>query len=110
MIEHDKINAFNSFFSNASKSCDEGATLPADAFLICNILESFVISEEEVMDQIKIIDGSKSYGPDGISPQFIKIADNSLVKPLTKLYNLSLSLGKVPNIWKQANVVLPYIA
>ena len=46
-----------------------------------------------------------SYGPDGISPKFIKLADNSLVKPLTKLFNLSLSSGKVPKLWKQANVV-----
>ena len=72
---------------------------------MCDTLECITVSEEEVLDQIRILNGNKSYGPDGISPKFIKIAENSLVKPLTRLYNLSLSLGKVPNLWKQANVI-----
>ena len=51
---------------------------------------------------------NKAYGPDGMSPKFIKMGGNCLVKPLTKLFNLSLSIGKFPSIWKQANVLPLY--
>ena len=68
-------------------------------------MDQILVSEEDVKDQIRLLDGNKSYGPDGISPKFIKLASFSLVKPLTKLFNLSLNKGKVPKLWKQANVV-----
>ena len=100
-----KANAFNIFFSEASKLNQAGSSLPVDDSPLNNTLETITVSEEEVQDQIRFLNANKSYGPDGISPRFIKLADYSLVKPLTKLYNLSLSSGKVPKLWKQANVV-----
>ena len=100
-----KANAFNSFFSEASRLDDSSAYLPNDDSPKCNILDQILVSEEDVKDQIRLLDGNKSYGPDGISPKFIKLASFSLVKPLTKLFNLSLNKGKVPKLWKQANVV-----
>ena len=98
-----KANAFNTFFSEVSKLTQGQTLILGHDSPICDTLESISVSEEEVLDQIRILNGNKSYGPDGISPKFIKI--NSLVKPLTRLYNLSLSLGKLPNLWKQANVI-----
>ena len=100
-----KANAFNTFFSEASKLNQAESSLPVDDSPISNTLETISVSEKEVQDQIRLLNANKSYGPDGISPKFIKLAGNSLVKPLTKLYNLSLSSGKVPKLWKQANVV-----
>ena len=47
------------------------------------MLSDIVVREEEVLEQIKISDCNKSYGPDGISPRFIKMAGVSLVIPLT---------------------------
>ena len=58
-----------------------------------------------MFDQIKILDCNKSYGPDGISPNFIKMSRQSLVRPLTKLFNLSLSKGIFPSNWKKVNVL-----
>ena len=100
-----KANAFNKFFSEASKLTVGDTSLPDDDSPVCNTLETIIVSEEEVYNQIRALDANKSYGPDGISPKFIKLADNTLVKPLTKLYNLSLSSGQVPMLWKKANVV-----
>ena len=100
-----KANAFNTFFSEAGKLTHGQILILGDDSPMCDTLESITVSEEEVLDQIRILNGNKSYGPDGISPKLIKIADNFLVKPMTRLYNLSLSLGKVPNLWNQANVI-----
>ena len=81
------------------------AYLPNDDSPKCNILDKILVSEEDVKYQIRFLDGNKSYGPNGISSKFIKLVSFSLVKPLTELFNLSLTKGKVPKLWKQANVV-----
>ena len=56
-------------------------------------------------DQIKILNVNKAYGPDGLSPRFIKMSGQSLVKPLTKIFNMSLENGIFPSNWKKANVL-----
>ena len=93
-----KANAFNSFFSEASRLDDSSAYLPNDDSPKCNILDQILVSEEDVKDQIRLLDGNKSYGPDGISPKFIKLASFSLVKPLTKL--LSVPQGMLVCVWE----------
>ena len=82
-----KANAFSTFFSEASKLTKGQTLILGDDSPICDTLESMTVSEE-VLNQIRILNGNKSYGPDAISPKFIKIADNFLVKPLTRLFNL----------------------
>ena len=77
-----KANAFNTFFSEASKLTQGQTLILGDDSPICDTLESTVSSE--VLVQIKILNGNKSCGPDGISPKFIKIADNSLVNSLIR--------------------------
>ena len=99
-----KANTFDTFFSEASKLTQGQTLLLGDDSPICDTLESITVSEE-ILNQIRILNGNKSCEPDGISPKFIKIANNSLDKPLTRLFNLSVSLGKVPKLWKQANVI-----
>ena len=47
----------------------------------------------------------KATGPDGISARLLKECSNEIAPSLTALFNKSLSLGKVPEEWKEANVV-----
>ena len=71
---------------------DSAATLPQDIDPINETsLDSITIEESEVQDQLEILDINKSYGPDEISPQFLKLDCRVLSKPLTRLYNLLLS-------------------
>ena len=101
----DKASAFNDYFSKASSLDDTNASLPNDYYNFnVNVLNSFIITEE-VHDQIKMLQPDKGYGPDGISPKFIRIGGNYLIKLITNMFNKSLSLAKVPAIWKKANVI-----
>ncbi|XP_022181862.1 uncharacterized protein LOC111041765 [Myzus persicae] len=43
-------------------------------------------------------------GPDGITSSFLKACKSALIKPLFYLYNLSLSTGIFPDIWKKSFV------
>ena len=45
------------------------------------------------------------YGPDEISPVFIKEGCYVFVKPITELLNTSLLSKSFPDLWKQANVL-----
>ena len=56
-------------------------------------------------DQISLLDVNKSYGPDNISPKFIKEARFTVVPALVKLFNLSLTKCVFPASWKKANVI-----
>ena len=50
----------------------------------------------------------KASGTDKVSPRLLKEAKNEIVKPLSIIFNKSLTLGKVPRKWKVANVTLIY--
>ena len=98
-----KEEAFNEYFSQASTVDDTNAYLPViDRVLNINTLSSVEVTKQDTIDQLKSLDISKSYG---ISPVFLKESNRILVDSLTRLFNLSLKLSKVPHLWKQANVI-----
>lgn len=74
---------------------------------------------QEVMPPIEItpamvsvilanLNPSKSPGPDGIHPSFLKMLAPLISKPLATLFSLSLSSGRVPDDWRRA-VVTPLL-
>ncbi|CAG2226758.1 unnamed protein product [Mytilus edulis] len=58
-------------------------------------LNKFVITEKEILDQLKILNVNKPAGPDGISPRILKEVASFISKPLTKLFNMSLSVKQL---------------
>ena len=57
---------------------------------------------------MKRINPSKSPGPDMFHPNLIRQTEIELSKPLTHIYQKSLAEGKLPDIWKCANVTAIY--
>ena len=53
---------------------------------------------------LSIMDAKKTTGVDGIPARILKLCARELSFPLTKLFNLSFSLGEVPLTWKRANI------
>ena len=101
-----KAEAFNEYFASQTVLADDNVSLPQnypqfEHSSLCDI----VITEEEVLDQIKAIKSNKATGPDLVSPRMIKEAAESICPSLTKLFNLSLRCGVVPAMWKEANVI-----
>ena len=92
----EKAQAFNLFFHNASLLDDSNAMLPDEMNFFHNSLDAINITLQDVIDQINILDTTKSYGPDQISPRFIKEGGLCLAESLCTLFNMSLKLGKVP--------------
>lgn len=100
----DKANAINKFFTDISCINDEPDLPPQGPGPPLHHMETFRITENEVLDQLQIINICKPSGPDGVSPQVLKYTAQSIYKPLTKLFNISLTMelflvfGKLPKL------------
>ena len=103
-----KADSFNEFFSRVTFVEDAYDNIPNIEPLLAGnnyMLRNITVTENEVLDQLKILNTSKAYGPDEVSPKLLKEASSSIVPSLTKLFNASLIVGKFPNSWKAANVM-----
>ena len=69
---------------------DSGARVPENPRIVNEgpKLEYVNITLQDVIDQIKCLDCSKSYGPDGISPVFIKEGGPTLQRVLHRLFSM----------------------
>jgi len=101
----DKANVFNDFFLSHSNIDVTSAELPNEVVDPEYRLDDIAATEQEVGDLISSLDVNKATGPDSISSKMLKHAGNAIVPSLTKLINICLSKNRVPNLWKQANVL-----
>jgi len=58
-----------------------------------------------VLKALKDIDPSKACGPDQIPTRVLRECSSEIAPSLTRLINISLSVGFVPQDWKLANIV-----
>lgn len=100
-----KASLFNDFFLSHSDIDTSNVRLPAVQVDTEIKLSDIIVTDQEVKDLIQILDTSKSTGCDEISPKLVSIAGDSIVSPLTRLFNLCLHKNKLPSLWKKANVI-----
>lgn len=65
----------------------------------------FKITEEMVKEAIKKSKKSKALGPDDLSPLMLHYIGPQGIKYLTRLYNLSVNSGIIPQRWKTARII-----
>lgn len=103
-----KASTLNEFFLTNSTIDTTNARLPQPNLLTQNSLDTIQLNDDDVLQLLNSVDTSKATGPDNISPKMLKEAAPSIARPLTRLFNLSLSTCVFPDIWKQANVIPLY--
>ena len=67
-------------------------------------ISPLVISNDGVLQQLKELNASKAQGPDEIPPWFLKLAAEDISPYLTNIFQTSIDTGKVPSMWKEANI------
>ena len=101
----EKANVLNDFLSSVF-TCEDANNIPNfdcgrnDIKLINNVS----INEDMMLKALNSLDVSKSPGPDEVHPRVLKELATVLACPLTLLFNKSMSEGKLPYLWKQAEV------
>ena len=106
-------DAFNSYFTNigpqlATKIRNKHVNSNFSKFLPPKFEKSLFFTptdEEEVLKIVRCLKPSRSSGHDEISVNLLKKIILQLTKPLTYIFNISLSSGKCPNSLKIAKVV-----
>ena len=100
-----KAFLFNSFFeSNFTKHDSESQLPPAINDFVNPNLSSCTISIAETRIILDNIDTNKATGPDDISGRILRECSKEIAPSSTCLFNMSLSLGKMPENWKLANI------
>lgn len=92
--------SYNSVRSNAPVDTTPQSQLSSDISL-----SQLFIKSDRIKLTLKSLDPSKGAGSDGIHPIFLKNCATSLTKPLSIIYNRSLSDGCFPEVWKDAVIV-----
>ena len=76
-----------------------------DGVFINENLSTITLDNEDVFNVLVKLDKGKACGCDGIPTQVLKYCASALAPSITAMFNLSLSIGKIPKEWKSANVI-----
>ncbi len=80
-------------------------SLPSETFTPSTPqLYDIELADSEVAEVLRHLDPKKACGPDGIPSRLLVELVYEIAPSLTKLFNMSLSLGVVPINWKHANI------
>ena len=102
--DFDKTNVLNDFFCKQTMLNDENVSLLELPLFDGVGISSIVVTCDEVESVLKALPIGKATGPDGINNCILRDLAHELSPPRCSLFNQSLILGIVPDIWKEAHV------
>ena len=102
--DKEKANVLNNFFSSVFTNEDTNQMPIFDIRYQGSPITEVVASKDRILKDLKNLNISKSMGPDGCHPRFLKETSDVICTPLETIFNKSFQFGEVPKIWKDANV------
>ncbi len=102
--DSEKAQLLNAFFCSVFTREDISNIPDFEQRLSSVGLTSLHIEQDTVLKKLKALKTDKSPGPDGFHPRVLKEAAENLAEPLTIIFRKSVEEGKLPQIWKDANV------
>ena len=97
---------FNKFFANQCSLIVNESTLAGHIPVPPNFfLDNIIISDNDILKSIRCLDPNKSHGFDGISIRMLQLCDNSIIKPLSIIFNNCITEGYFPLLWKKGNII-----
>lgn len=103
----DMANLFNRFFHsvyNPSLIAQFSSSSETSDLHAGNLLTSIELTVAEVAVALQTIDPNKACGPDNIPGTLLKNMANEIAPFLCEIFNMSLSTGSFPELWKRANI------
>lgn len=113
----ESVDFCNNYFANVGSNLAENLLTSmnkTESSLLTNLNQTASISqtlffqptdEHEVSKLISLLKNDSSPGFDNLKVPLLKAIKTSIVTPLTHIFNLSLSTGVFPDLWKKATVV-----
>ena len=105
-VSDDKVksNIFSDYFSSVFTCEPKDEFQPLKQLLPTNNMDITLIPECDVAKKLHDLKTNKSPGPDGFHPRILKEVGPQICSMLTKLYNLSIESGQIPDDWKLSTV------
>ena len=103
--DDEKCSLLNKYFCLISKLEEENVPLPAFPSRTNESIDNIVVTTQEIIDVLQILNPNKASGPDVISHKMLKICPEKIAIPLRIIFNKSLQQCKYPSSWKIANVM-----
>ena len=101
----EKANLFVDYFTSVFTRESTDNTPQLDHRNVEHNLADIDISPEVVLEKLLKLNTSKSPGPDSIHPRILKELSHEITIPLQIIFKKSLEEGKLPKIWKTAEVI-----
>jgi hypothetical protein len=96
----EKANEFNAYYATVFNTPDNIQLIPDG-----NIVQTFAVDSKVIRRRIQRIGKNKSVGPDGISGDILKLGGEPMVPYLTRLLDITVNNGSIPDDWKKATVI-----
>ena len=104
--DKDKAEALNDYFQSVfTKDNDLLPAFSPTTPAYINNMRHIVFSPNGVLKQLASLNPSKSAGPDGISPRFLRDLSAEISSMLTFIFQQGYDTGTLPNHWLTAMVV-----
>ena len=99
-----KASIVNGFFSNQCNTFDNGNLLPDLNYRTPNRLTDINFSSTDISKIIRDLNPNKLHGHDNLSIRMTQICGNSIITPLTVLFESAIESGHFPDSWKKGNI------
>jgi hypothetical protein len=70
-----------------------------------NTVEPFTADCKVIRRRVKMIRKNKSVGPDRVSGEILKLGGEAMIPYLTRLLDITVNNGSIPDDWKKATVI-----
>ena len=101
----EKANIFNNYFNNQSTVDDTSTDPLGEPPAAKHKISNTIIEPPVIYIILKNLNTNKATGPDGLGNKILKEAAPALAEPLCKLFNMCLTAGQIPDVWKEAHVI-----
>jgi hypothetical protein len=102
--DSEKANVLNNFFSSVFTDEDTSQIPDCAQQDFQSVLQDVDISSDAVLKKLKELNPNKSAGPDKLHPRVLSELSSVIAEPLALIFSKSLSEGKLPPVWKEAQV------
>ena len=99
----EKAQALSNFFKSVYVKEGE-EPLPEFKAKVKKKIEQIKLTEESNRNALKELKVNKSQGPDGVHPRVLRELADHIAFPLYKIITRSMREGKIPDIWRKAEV------
>ena len=101
-----KANHFNKFFASQCTPIDNDSHIPDSVFFNTEgRFSSITCEDNDILKIIRNLDISKAHGFDDISVRMVTLCGDSLVKPLSIIFQNCINSGVFPDSCKKSSIV-----